>query len=240
MSGSAWFASDIHLNPSDPARQERFLRLLDAWERTDAALYVLGDLFDYWLGGGHAADGDYAPVLARLAALGKRGRSVGFLFGNRDFLIDRPSQAPTGLESLGHSAEIRLGGLNVFLCHGDRLVTRDRRYQRMRHVLQSSPVKGALRSLPIALKRRLALRMRGMSIGEIARKDPDILRIPESAVMPRFLAGADVVICGHIHKEEMRSISAGGRRCRLYTLKDWCDGSPFLEFDGQDFKFRAL
>ena len=79
-----------------------------------------------------------------------------------------------------------------------------------------------------------------MSQDEIGRKDPETLRIPESALAPQFARGVDAAICGHIHQEGVRASTVHGRERRLYTLKDWCAGAPYLEWREGAFEFRSL
>lgn len=230
----AWFASDVHLNPGDPERTRRFLAFLAAWRRADCPLYLLGDLFDWWLGRGHAAAPDFAEALAgiREAASG-HARPLFFLFGNRDLLIRSPGDAPAGLTVLGESAEIDLGGRRTLLVHGDQLCTQDRRHQRYRSVMLGRAVGLLDRALPYPVKGTIARRLRKASRGGMGEA-----RIPEEALLPHWKRGIDVVVCGHIHKQGTHAYAVDGRPKTLHVLGDWCQGTPFLEFDGGGFRFR--
>ncbi len=230
----AWFASDVHLNPADPARTRRFLAFLAGWKRADCPLYVLGDLFDWWLGRGHVASGEFAEVLdgIRDAARGHT-HPIRFIFGNRDFLIRTPAGAPAGLTPLGESAEINLAGRRVLLVHGDQLCTQDTRHQRYRAVMLGPAGRLMDLALPFIVKLAIAQRLRKASRGGTCEAS-----IPEEAVLPLFRRGIDTVICGHIHRQGTHVHDVGGRPHTLYVLADWCQGTPFLEFDKGAFRFR--
>lgn len=230
----AWFASDVHLNPADPERTRRFLAFLAAWRRADCPLYILGDLFDWWLGRGHAASPDFAEALAgiREGAAG-HAHPILFLFGNRDFLIRSPADAPAGLSAVGESAEIDLGGRRTLLVHGDQLCTQDRRHQRYRAVMLGRTVRFLDRVLPFPVKQAIARKLRKASRGGMGKAE-----IPPEALLPHFRRGIDAVVCGHIHKQGTHAFDVDGRPKTLHVLGDWHQGTPFLEFDG-GFRFRS-
>lgn len=234
----AWFASDVHLNPADPERTRRFAGFLAAWRGADCPLYILGDLFDWWLGAGHAADDEFKEAIAGIReAARNHSHPILFIFGNRDFLIRCPGDAPAGLTPLGESCEIDLAGKRVLLIHGDQLCTNDLRHQRYRSVMLSAPVRLLAGALPMAAKRAIARKLRKKSRGGAY---PGIsAAIPESALLPHFKRGIDTVICGHIHKQGTHSHTVDGRRHTLQVLADWCQGSPFLEFDKGEFRFQT-
>ncbi len=238
MTERAWFVSDVHLNPADPERTERFDRFLSAWGREDFPLYILGDLFDYWVGPDHVRLDDYRKTLARIEELGIRGRPIRFVFGNRDYLISRQDEAPPGLFAKGESLPIELGGKKVLLLHGDQLCTRDTGHQRYRAVMQSAPLRGLAKRLPLPVKRALALRLRRASVQSIAGKPAEIIRIQPEPLKAIYARGVDVVICGHVHQQENRTVEVAGRSCALYVMKDWRTGMPFLEWAEGRFTFR--
>lgn len=232
----AWFISDVHLNPADPDRTRRFARFLDVWRAADCPLFILGDLFDYWLGRGHVRHPDFAEALAaiRRATVG-RAHPIFFVFGNRDFLIRDPGDAPAGLVPLGESAEIDLDGRRTLLVHGDQLCLDDRRHQRYRAVMLSAPVRLLARVSPLFVKRTVARRLRRASRGGAAPG----AAIPQAALLPHFRSGIDTVICGHIHRQGTHAYDVDGRERVLHVLADWRAGTPSLVFDEGTFCFRT-
>ena len=244
MTGAARFVSDVHLNPAAPAKSERFARFLEATRREACALYVLGDLFDWWIGPRQRDLPDFAGTVAALARAAAAGSPVAFLPGNRDFLFPGGG-APDGVRLLGDRARVRIQGKELLLTHGDLLCTADRRYQRWRRVARSSLLRAAARHAPAALLRRAALALRAGRRREIARKSPSEMGITARGVRVAFAGGADAVVCGHVHRQEARPVPLGERTGWLYVLGAWEGGgaggnAPYLELREGAFAFRTF
>lgn len=242
MTGDVWIASDLHLSPAVPERTARFARFLDAATRGAAGLYLLGDLFDYWIGPRHALLPDYREVLAPLARVRAAGFPISIVPGNRDFLLEAGG-APAALRVLPERARVRLGGVETLLTHGDLLCTDDRSYQRWRRVARSGAIGALARALPAPLARQLGARLRRRSAAAIARKTPAQMDVTPRGIRAAFAPGVEVVVCGHVHRQQMRRIPLGdGRAGRLYVLGAWeGDAAPYLEITPAGrFTFRDL
>ena len=223
------FVSDVHLNPTDPGRQARFVDFL--LERKDVAhLYIVGDLFDYWIGPAHLESEDYRPLLAGLRKITRNGMRVSFVPGNRDYFVDRGFADATGVDLLPAETSFDLGGRRVFLAHGDFLYNKNPKYTAYRRVMRFGMLRSGYLALPARVQKRMALGFRKVSVRTTPEADwTDAELLGRAARI--FQQGMDVVICGHIHLP--RHLQANGKD--LFILGDWRDGGEYVEFDGESF-----
>lgn len=218
---TALFVSDLHLSPDRPGITRAFVDFLEGAEAD--ALYILGDLFEVWIG-----DDDDSPfaraLIAALAAARARGLSLYFLHGNRDFTVWRRFARETGAHLLGDRELIDVGGRRLLLLHGDLLCTDDTAYQRYRRRVRH-PVSGfVLRHLPLALRRRIARRWRSASERHNRNKPEYIMDVNTEAVLAEFRASsADAIIHGHTHRPGRHSYRIGARELERVVLGDWSE-----------------
>jgi UDP-2,3-diacylglucosamine hydrolase len=228
------FLSDVHLSPRHPERGERLLALLAREAGRIGELYLLGDLFDYWIGPKHLDLPDYRDAFDAMRGLSARGVRVVFLCGNRDFYVRRRFRETLGLEVFTGPVTVPIGGGRAFLCHGDHLCTRDRSTRRAQAIIRSRPVEEIFTRLPVGLARFLALGYRGHSHRVTTSKPAKRKALADEAVLATFRAGADVIVCGHIHRPGKHIWRADGRERVLYVLGDWSAGPSYLtEEDGR-------
>ncbi len=229
--GSLYLASDVHWRPAvgaDPLGAfGRFLRDLarGARERGGVRLYVLGDLFDWWLERDGKGFDFYAPHVDALAAAREAGVALTLLYGNRDFTYAGLLPARAGAVVAGDRAVVELGDRRALLEHGDLLCTRDWRYQIFRRVIRSRPLRLAAGLVSLDRMTRIIASMRRASEAEIRRKPAAALEVVDAAVARRLREGFDVVVCGHVHRAARRRVQAGGRSGELVTLGAWGAGS---------------
>lgn len=231
--------ADIHLHPDAPERTERFIRFVThrATSGDLQALYILGDLFDFWIGPAHPRTGGVRRVLEALSEAAATGAGVHFIPGNRDFHLDRKVLGPYGIDRLGETHSLETGAGRLFLTHGDQFCTRDIAYRTTRAVIRSRPARLAWRALPPKVAAGLAGGFRSMSRRSVKRKPRAVKGIPDHALYEAFRAGADVIICGHVHTQGHHRFDVDGRVGELYTLASWEEGSPHLVVDGSRILF---
>jgi UDP-2,3-diacylglucosamine hydrolase len=225
------FLSDVHLSPRHPARTARLLRFLRREAGRADEIYILGDLFDYWIGPRHLALPDYRESLEALARVAA-ARPVFFLLGNRDFYVGRGFEEATGIRVVPGRTAHRLAtaAARVYLCHGDYLEGRSGLGFRIQEWIRSPGFEARFIRLPARLARAMAEFYRWLS----GRKTRRPSRLSQEAVRAEFAAGADVIVCGHVHEPRRVSDSVDGRHTLLFTLGDWFDGESYLvEEDGQ-------
>lgn len=228
---SAWFASDLHLDPGAPDIAGRFIRFLAGPLRGAAALYLLGDLFEAWVG-----DDDPEPahreVMAAIAATASSGTLVYAMRGNRDFLIGERFCAETGTRLLDDPAIIAVGGTRAILTHGDGLCVDDRAYQRLRALVRDPLVRAGFARLPLPQRRRLAEEARAGSREHLATAAEYITDVNPAAVAALFrAAGADTMVHGHTHRPAVHHSLDDGRPLTRFVLGDWHATAQVLRWD---------
>ncbi len=235
------FAADVHLRPDAPERTERFFRWLEAEAPRSRVTYLLGDLFDLWVGSGQMRDPFYEPIVERLAACVRAGATIEFVHGNRDFLIGRTFERATGIRVHEDPIVAPYDGGETVLTHGDLLCAADRSYQRTRRVLRSRPVRGLGAMLPLGVVRAIGARLRRYSDRAVSEKSREILEPPDDAVIAMSEAGRRrTILCGHLHHAMRRTYQRGGVRCELIVLGDWGRGASYVEWiDGRYRLFVA-
>jgi UDP-2,3-diacylglucosamine hydrolase len=233
---SDWFASDLHLDPSTPEIAARFLRFLAGPVRGARALYLLGDLFEAWLG-----DDDPEPAhraaIAAIAEVAASGTLVYAMRGNRDFLLGERFCSDSGAILLEDPAVVTVAGTRVLLTHGDGLCTDDRAYQRLRALVRDARVRRAFERLPLEARRRLAGEARAGSREHLATAASYITDVNPEAVAALFEAsGVATIVHGHTHRPAVHEHTlATGVGTRI-VLGDWHASARVLRWDDAGWK----
>ncbi|HUQ28230.1 MAG TPA: UDP-2,3-diacylglucosamine diphosphatase [Usitatibacter sp.] len=221
--------SDLHLDPARPGTVERFERFLGETAPGADALYILGDLFEYWVGDDGLALPFPKKIAAMLAQAAER-MPLRFMHGNRDFLAARGFADATGAELIADPTLVDLYGTRTALLHGDTLCTEDLEYQRMRVQFRDPRWQQAVLMRPIAERVAMAQGMRAQSEGAKAGKDMDIMDVSRAAVEQAFIdCGCDLMIHGHTHRPGRHEYRVGGRDRVRWVLPDWYEAGGYLE-----------
>jgi UDP-2,3-diacylglucosamine hydrolase len=233
---AALFISDLHLAAERPAVNERFFDFLREQAARAERLFILGDLFEYWIGDDEleATDGDplARSVADALAALSGRGVSVALMHGNRDFLIGRRFCAATGARLLEDPTVEKIGGVRTLLMHGDTLCTDDHDYQAWRRTARSRAWQDGFLAKPLAERRREVLGMRARSKEVVGAKPADIMDVNDGAVREALRAhGLTRLVHGHTHRPARHALEVDGRRCERWVLPDWYERGGYLAVD---------
>lgn len=237
------FISDLHLDASRPDITAQFLSFLDHEARQASALYILGDLFEAWIGDDDP-DPDKRRVVAALASLTGAGVKAFLIHGNRDFLIGRRFCRQTGVRLLADGTVIDLYGRRVLLMHGDTLCTDDHSYQRLRRIVRNPLVQFAMRRLTLRQRQQLAERMRAGSKAHIETMDkaaPQIMDVNQDAVRRTFeFYGVDCIVHGHTHRPAIHEVTAAGRKAVRIVLGDWYEQGSVLRWDERGYELGKL
>ncbi|MGD9952718.1 MAG: UDP-2,3-diacylglucosamine diphosphatase [Burkholderiales bacterium] len=233
---AALFISDLHLAPERPRTSERFFAFLREEAPRARALYVLGDLFEYWIGDDEIDAPDADPlarqVVEALAATAARGVRVAFMHGNRDFLVGARFCEASGARLLEDPSVEDVAGTPTLLMHGDTLCTDDHDYQAWRRTARSTAwqVDFLAKTLP---ERRATLQaLRAKSREVVGAKPAAIMDVNEDAVREALRRhGVSQLVHGHTHRTARHALQVDGRPCERWVLPDWYERGGYLVVD---------
>jgi len=232
------FISDLHLDAARPG----ITRLLAAFLRGEAAsahaLFILGDLFEAWIGD-DAADEVAAEVADGLAALHRRGVPCFFIHGNRDFLLGDAWARRARVVLLPDPSVVTLAGERVLLMHGDTLCTDDAPYQAFRAQSRAPAWQRAFLARGIDERRAFAAAARAES-GRYTRSVSDsIIDVNAAAVEAAMRAhGVHTLIHGHTHRPAVHRFELDGAPARRIVLGDWYEQGSVLRAEGAAFDLQ--
>jgi UDP-2,3-diacylglucosamine hydrolase len=234
------FISDLHLEPGHPRITEQFLAFLEqARGRTDA-LYILGDLFDAWLGDDDP-EPEYRRVIDALRRLRAAGTRLYFMHGNRDFLIGARFSAETGCELLDEHTVVPVHGERVLLMHGDLLCTDDVEYQAFRRMVRDPAWQRRMLSLSIDERAALAQQVKKQTRAAVMSKAEDIMDVNPNTVedtMRRF--GVRTLLHGHTHRPNVHRLTLDGADATRIVLGDWYTQGSVVTWDDKGFRLESL
>ena len=232
-------AADLHLR-GDEAARGAFAALLELARASRAPLYILGDLFHYWLGPKHLRHPMYSRELDLLRGATTGGARILVVPGNRDYLLDATFRRETDVQVLGDDAVLELENERIHLSHGDLFATSDVRYLRMRRILRSRMLRFLARTMPSWLVNLVARRLRGHSQHAVAGKPVRVLQPDRGAVSALFREGFATVICGHFHRHRDESFPAAEGGGRFIILEPFEERGFCLVHDGSGWESRRL
>jgi UDP-2,3-diacylglucosamine hydrolase len=226
------FASDLHLSPARPRLVEAFHALVAGPARYAGALYLLGDLFDVWLGDDQLREPMAAEVARALAELPGLGVSVFLQPGNRDFLMGERFANACRATLLPDEVVHDVHGTRTLLMHGDLLCTDDIEYQRFRAYWQDPTRRDRLLSRPYFVRRMAASAMRFGSRRATAAKDEVIMDVNADAVAAVLRKHRVTrLIHGHTHRPAYHELVVDGHSCERWVLADWYRAASYLRID---------
>lgn len=237
---STLFISDLHLDASRPEVTKLFLEFLGGQARSAASLYILGDLFEAWLGDDDP-DPHHAEVAAALAELSASGVPVYFLVGNRDFLLGRDYARRASMELLTEPVRLDLYGTPTLLLHGDVLCTDDTEYQAFRAMVRDPDWQKAFLERPLTERRMMAEQARERSRSRGQTLDEDIMDVNANAVAEAFRTHAvPRMIHGHTHRPHIHRIEVDGKPRERIVLGDWYEQGSVLEVNAEGAELNSL
>ena len=235
------FISDLHLSAQRPAVITLFLDFLRRRAAQADALYILGDLFEYWIGDDAAREAEFAPIVDALYRYTQGGPPTYIMHGNRDFLISAGFEQASGCRLLPDPSLIDLYGEQVLLMHGDTLCTDDVSYQDFRRMVRDPQwIAGFLRK-GMDERNAMVRSMRETSKAATAEKKPEIMDVNAEAVAAVMRQhGVRHLIHGHTHRPAQHILQLDGREVRRTVLGDWYEQGSVLVCDTQGCVLDAL
>src|SRR5450631_111913 len=215
------FISDLHIDASSRQIIGQFTGCLQMQARAADALYILGDLFDSWVGDDAPDEGQRAAIAA-IKALTSSGVPCFVMHGNRDFLLGARFCADTGARILPDPLIVTLYGEPVLVMHGDALCTDDRAYQRLRATVRDANWQRQFLALSVKARRALAGAARVGSQAHTAELEYAIADVnPASVAAALRSAGTATLLHGHTHRPAIHPLLVDGRACTRIVLGDW-------------------
>ena len=234
------FISDLHIDAAQPAITAQFLRFLEAEARNADALYILGDLFESWIGD-DAPDSAQSAATRGLRALTDSGVPCFVMHGNRDFLLSQQFCDLGGAQLLPDPVIVTLYGEPVLVMHGDALCTDDRAYQRLRATVRDADWQRQFLALSIDSRRALAGAARAGSRAHTAAMEHAITDVnADSVAMALRAAGTSTLLHGHTHRPAIHVLEVDGRPCTRIVLGDWYDQGSVLRWDHNGPELKSL
>jgi UDP-2,3-diacylglucosamine hydrolase len=234
MTDAVYFISDLHLDETRPqvtvALGALLQRLVDEYDHP--GLYILGDLFEVWVG-----DDDDRPlvreVTQQLRDFSDAGGSLYLMHGNRDFLIGEAFADAVGATLLDDPTVITPAGDPLLLMHGDSLCTRDEQYQQFRALARSEAWQAEILARPLDERRQLAAQLREVSRDAGSRKADDIMDVTPAEVQRVMTGhGCRTLIHGHTHRPARHEEASGTR----WVLGDWDASGWYLQLVGNSLE----
>jgi UDP-2,3-diacylglucosamine hydrolase len=240
LSVAILFISDLHIDATRPDITEQFIEFLRSEARTADALYILGDLFESWVGD-DAADAGQSAAIAELKALTAAGVACFVMHGNRDFLLGPQFCLDSGAVLLPDPLLVTLYGEPVLVMHGDALCTDDRAYQRLRATVRDADWQRQFLALSVAARRALAGAARVGSRAHTASMEYAITDVNDLSVAVALRsAGTATLLHGHTHRPGIHPLDVDGRACTRIVLGDWYTQGSVLSWDSSGPELKSL
>jgi len=215
------FIADLHLQTEEPAITAGFLRFLQGEARHADALYILGDLFEAWIG-----DDDPNPLHREIAAAIKTlvdsGVPCFFIHGNRDFLLGKRYARECGMTLLAEETVLDLYGRKILIMHGDTLCTDDTGYLAFRAKVHTPWIQTLFLALPLFIRSRIAAKMRAGSKAANSSKSLTIMDVnPQAVVSVMEKHQVQWLIHGHTHRPAVHHSDVNGKAAYRVVLGAW-------------------
>ncbi len=227
MPNQTIFLSDIHLCESRPSITDAFVSFLNKVTNEVDALYILGDLFEYWIGDD---SNQHENVIEALKKLTDRHIQVFLMHGNRDFLIGSAFEKKTGAVLLNDPILVEIFGKKILLCHGDTLCTDDIEYQSFRDKIRSESWKDEFLKKYLSERVSIANEFRKESELNKKKKSLEIMDVNLDEVNRTLIQFnyPDFLIHGHTHRPNQHSINLDGHQIQRIVLGDWYEQGSYL------------
>lgn len=231
------FISDLHLDPARPDTADAFMSFLNTGLEGAEKLFILGDLFEVWLGDDHDTEFNRRII----SALSRLDISRYIMHGNRDFLMGDDFCRATGLELLADPTPVELYGHQVLLMHGDSLCTRDTQYMAVRKMLRRPEFQQDLLSKSLEERAVIARGARDDSRVHTRETAMDIMDVTQRDVISTMNQyGVTTLIHGHTHRPDIHDVDLGDRKGKRIVLGDWDRKGWYLRFDSKGYSLESF
>ena len=231
-----YFIADLHLSEQRPDITGCFLTFLKEQAPQAETLYILGDLFEYWIG-----DDDDSPFVNQIAnalkSLSNSGTNIYFIHGNRDFLLGKRYAKKAGMTLLPELETVDLYGQKALILHGDTLCTQDVDYQAFRKKSRTWWWQGIMKSLPLFVRKNIAENYRKKSANAKMGKSLEIMDVTPSEVVSQLEKyHCQLMIHGHTHRPAVHDLQANQADATRIVLGDWYEQGAWLKVTPEGFE----
>ncbi len=230
------FISDLHLCEERPDLTALFTRYMNEIAPQSLELFVLGDLFESWIGDDD--DSEFVEsIITQFRAYSDSGKKLYFQHGNRDFLLASEFANKTGGEIIDEIHPLVIGGQNAILMHGDSLCWDDVEYLEFRKMVRSDAWQQQLISQPLTVRRAIAADLRQKSKDAQENKAESITDVhPEAVEKALQESNATILIHGHTHRPDFHDLEVNGKHCQRIVLSDWGEQGNYLTVKNSDIE----
>lgn len=234
------FISDLHLSPERDDITALFVEFLQTQAASADALYILGDLFEVWLGD-DVSLGDHLSAIAALRQLTDSGVPVFYLHGNRDFTVSGLFGLNTGVQIVADPSVIEVDQQRVAICHGDSLCTQDVSYQRFRKIIRQPWLLSALLALPASSRRWLGDTIRDASKKSQSNMPMEVMDVTQTAVEQLMNeCGVTTLVHGHTHRPDQHRFQLGNTPAERHVLGDWYTQGSVLSCENGEWHLQSM
>jgi len=228
------FISDLHLSAKHPHSIAAFQRFIATFAPQAEALYILGDLFEYWAGDDDRHDPFHAQVVSALHDLSRHGIKIFLMHGNRDLLMGDELAQAAGATLLDDPTLLKLYGTPTLISHGDKLCTDDVEYQKFRAQVHDAGFQKNFLAQPLAARKAYIEQLRQQSTSAKQSKDSTIMDVNIDAVAALLRKhNYPRMIHGHTHRPKRHEHVVDGYSCERWVLSDWDQQASALRCDAQ-------
>lgn len=224
------FIADLHLSENHPQVCEAFFAFLKNEHKEVESLYILGDLFEVWIG-----DDEHTPLMDKVAkALSQYALNnnikIYYIHGNRDFMIGKRYAKQSAMQLLAEHSEVELYGKNVLMMHGDTLCLADENYQKMRKVIHNPFLQFIFNLLPLFIRKKIGWKIRTASQNKKVGKKREMMGVTESEVV-RLMEKhkTQMLIHGHTHQAAEHHLQLLNSPATRFDVGDWFNNLSFVE-----------
>ena len=225
---SIYFISDIHLDPNNSKVTNKFIEFIDNKSSDMKELYILGDLFEFWIDDKHDIIQNNL-IISTLKKISENGTKIFLMHGNRDFLVGKKFTKVTNIKILPENYILNLNEKKVLITHGDLLCTDDVDYQKFRRFIRNKLILKIFNLLSNNIKIKIASYLRGKSKKITSQKPENIMDVNEEEVLnfyERF--GANIIIHGHTHRKSIHKTHNNGTNYTRNVLGDWHNAPSYI------------
>jgi len=224
------FIADLHLSEQHPKITQALYSFLEKNKTAVDALYILGDLFEVWIG-----DDEHTPLMDEVAEelaqySSVNGVPIYYIHGNRDFMIGKKYAKQSSMQLLPEHYEIDLYGIKTLLMHGDTLCLADKNYQKMRKVIHNPFLQFVFNLLPLHFRKKIGWKIRTASQSKKVHKNNNIMGVTHSEVERLLIKHrCKTLIHGHTHQVAKHQFDINGQPHQRIDVGDWYHNFSYLE-----------